>query len=77
LSITSKILLIKNLDRETENKATLVGSTALVIMFLLNKENIKNQVRLLPVYFKFSMFINATNYISILSMNHLSIVFAT
>ena len=37
-----------NLDHETENKATLVGSTALTIIFL------QTQVRLLPVYFKFS-----------------------
>jgi len=42
------------LNRETENKATHVGSTALIFMSLLNGEIIKAQVRLLPEYFKFS-----------------------
>jgi len=42
----------KNLNYETENKATSVGSTVLTIIFLLNGEGIKIQVRLLPVSFK-------------------------
>ena len=41
LSITLKILLIEGFNHETENKATHVGSTALTIVFLPNRENIK------------------------------------
>ena len=51
LSITPKILLIKDFNHETEKKATHVGSTALMLMFLPNRENIKTQLRLLTVPF--------------------------
>jgi len=68
LSISSKTLLIKNLNSETQNKATPVGSTVLTLMSLLNGEIIKIQVRLLPVHFKLShvyqyykLYINITN----------------
>jgi len=48
------ILLIKDFNHEIEDKATHVGSTALLLMFIPNEENIKTQVRLLPVPFKIS-----------------------
>ena len=41
----------KNLNYETENKATLGGSTTFTLMFLLNGESIKTQVCLLLVPF--------------------------
>ena len=74
--MTQQTLLIKNFNHKTEEKATPVGSTALIFMFLLNKENIKNQVRLLPVSFKQTLFISYHMMISI-SMNQITQCFAT
>jgi len=56
LSITPKILLIKDFNYETKDKATHIGSTALMLMFLPNGENIKTQVHSLPVSFKQPLF---------------------
>jgi len=55
LRIISKppnILLINNFNHETEYKVTHVGSIVFTLMFLLNGENIKTQVRSLPVSYK-------------------------
>ena len=49
-----KILVIKNFNHETENKATPVDSTALTFMSLLSGEVFKNKVRSLPILFKIS-----------------------
>jgi len=75
----------KGLNHETEiKKATPVGSTALMLqLFKLEKFSRTRYVYCLCIsnsHIDISnshMFINTPNYISMLSMNHLNIVFAT
>jgi len=77
--VTLKISLIERFNHEIKNKATHVGSIALTIVFLPNRENINIQVRCCLRLSKSHIFINYTNYIhiSIPSMNHFKHYFAT
>ena len=64
LRLTHLPALIKHLNHEIEIiKVTPVGLTALTIILLLNEENIKTQVRLLPVSFRISYIYQLYNYI--------------
>ena len=67
----------KSFNHGTEDKATHVGSTALVFIFLLMEEISRIRYVYCLCISNSHMFINTTNHISMLSMNHFKHYFAT